>query len=107
MKAIKVLFLVFLSLLCLCAVSIHPVKSQTMGIIQIESGGSVITSTNVTVPIQRVGDTYTFDDDISGYTLVVQRDNIVVDGAGYALSGQGGVGIDLSSRSNVIVKNMK
>ena len=104
MKATKIVFLVFLSLLSLCLVSIQPVTSQAMAVIYITSDGSVNPDD---VPIQRVGDVYTFTDNIVGYTLVVQRDNIEIDGGGYTLSGQGGVGIDLSSRSNVIVKNMQ
>ncbi|UCE15779.1 MAG: right-handed parallel beta-helix repeat-containing protein [Candidatus Bathyarchaeota archaeon] len=55
--------------------------------------------------IQRNGDVYTFTDNIHG-SLVVERNNIVVDGAGYTLQGTGsGTGIDLSGRSNVTIKN--
>jgi len=38
---------------------------------------------------------------------VVLRDNIVVDGANYTLQGGGERGIDLSSRSNVTIRNMR
>jgi parallel beta-helix repeat protein len=49
---------------------------------------------------------YTFTDNISA-SLVVQRDNIEINGAGYALQGAGtGTGIDLTGRSNVIVDNV-
>jgi parallel beta-helix repeat protein len=49
--------------------------------------------------------TYTFTD--NNYVgIVVERDNIVVDGAGYTLQGMGlGTGIDLTGRSNVTIKN--
>ena len=49
--------------------------------------------------------TYTFVDSIND-SIVVEKDNIVVDGAGYTLQGSGsGTGISLSDRSNVTVKN--
>ena len=107
MNESKVMLLVFLTVISLCAFNAQPVKSQDVGIIYIQSDGSVVTSTNLTVPIQRVGDIYTFTDNIESYYLVVQRDNIVVDGAGYSLSGEGEAGIYLESRSNVTIKDMQ
>jgi hypothetical protein len=41
------------------------------------------------LPIQRVGETYTFTGNIANYTIEVQRDNIVIDGTGYTLQGNG------------------
>jgi len=55
--------------------------------------------------IERDGDLYTFTDNIND-SIVVERDNIVVDGAGYKVQGSGsGKGIYLSYRSNVTIKN--
>ena len=72
--------------------------------ITIKSDGDVEPST---VPIQRVGNIYTFKDNIAGYTIVVQCKNIVVDGAGYALQGNGNsTGIFLQDAQNVVVKNI-
>ena len=107
MNTSKVMFLVVLTTISLCAVNTQPVNSQTVGIIYILSDGSIATSTNVTVPIQRDGNIYTFTDNIDSYYFVVQCDNIVVDGAGYSLAGQGEIGVDLSSRSNVTIKNLQ
>ncbi len=60
-----------------------------------------------TAPIQRVENFYTFTEDIHD-EIVVERDNIVVDGAGYTLQGTGsGTGIDLSERTNVTIRNME
>jgi parallel beta-helix repeat protein len=106
-NAIKVIFLVVLTTISLCAVNAQPVSSQNAGIIYILSDGSITTSSNVTVPIQQVGNVYTFTDNIASYYLVVQRNNIVIDGAGYYLSGQGEIGIDVSSRDNVTIKNLQ
>ena len=44
-----------------------------------------------TSSIQRNGNTYTFTDNIKGY-IVVQKDDVVIDGAGYTLSGEGSLG---------------
>ncbi|MGD9130134.1 MAG: NosD domain-containing protein [Candidatus Bathyarchaeota archaeon] len=106
MNASKVVFLVALIVVSLCAVNIQPVNSQSVGVIYITSDG-IVTSSNATVPIQQDGDIYTFTDNINGYFLVIQRNNITVDGAGYYLSGQGERGVDLSSRSDVTIKNLQ
>ena len=59
-----------------------------------------------TSKIQREGNVYTFTGDISD-PLVVERDNIVVDGAGHVLEGTGtGKGISLTGRSNITIKNI-
>jgi len=74
------------------------------GTIYIKANGDV----EGTDKIQRDGDTYTLTDNIYD-SIVVERDNIVVDGVGYAIQGTGTVGtaIDLSYRSNVTVRNVK
>ena len=51
--------------------------------------------------------TYTLTDNIYD-SIVVERDNIIVDGAGYTAQGNGsGIGIDLTKRSNVTIGNME
>jgi parallel beta-helix repeat protein len=71
-----------------------------------------------TAPISSVDNvTYTLTDNIlengidSTSAIVIQRDNIIIDGAGYTLNGTqpagGAIGIDLNGRSNVTIKNMK
>jgi parallel beta-helix repeat protein len=107
MKASKVMFLVFLITVSLCVVNTQPVKSQNIGTIYIQSDGSIATSTAAEVPIQRDGNVYTLTDNINNYFIVVQRNNIVLDGAGHALGAQGDIGIDLSYRNNVTVRNIQ
>ncbi|MEM3458409.1 MAG: NosD domain-containing protein [Candidatus Bathyarchaeia archaeon] len=56
-------------------------------------------------------ETYTLKDDIIGNAngIVIERNNIVVDGAGYALEGTGASdsrGVDLTGRNNVTLKNL-
>ena len=66
----------------------------------------------LTMPISTVDNvTYTFIDNIYDWTVVVERDNIIIDGNGYALQGTKDRsihwidGIDLSGRTNVTVRN--
>jgi len=51
--------------------------------------------------------TYTFTQNSSGFCIVIERDNIVVDGAGYFLQGTGGgAGMNATGRTNVTIQNM-
>ena len=83
------------------SLSIQLVKAS--GTIYIRADGSIQGTTYIST-IDNV--TYTFTNDIND-SIVVERDNIVVDGAGYALQGTGsGTGISLEGRSSVTIKNM-
>ena len=71
----------------------------------IRSDGSIDPST---APIQRDGNVYTFMDDIVGYTIASERDNIVIDGGGYSLIGNGNsTGIFILNRNGITVRNME
>lgn len=71
--------------------------------IYIRADGSV----EGTDEIERVGDVYTFTGNIEG-SIFVERDNVVIDGAGYKLQSSGdSVGIDLRQRKNVTVRNLR
>jgi parallel beta-helix repeat protein len=108
----RILWLVFVLVLLSSAVVVGVVRPVTApGTIYIRPDGSVDPET---APIQRVGDTYTFAGDIySPFVLdksaiVVERDNVVLDGAGYSLQGVGnGMGINVTSRGNVTVENLE
>jgi len=97
------IMLVLLSLgMLACASTIQPVRA--FGTIYIKADGSIDPST---APILRTGDLYTFTSDIYD-SIVVEKDNIVIDGEGYTVEGPTtGTGIDLSGRSNVTTKNME
>jgi parallel beta-helix repeat protein len=59
-----------------------------------------------TSEIQCIGDTYRFSNDLYNRTLAIQKSNVVIDAAGYALVGNGvGKGIVISDVSNVTIKN--
>ena len=65
-----------------------------------------------TALIQQNGDLYTLTDNITNATdgIIIQRNNMTLDGAGYALEGGGTTGpqgITLSSTTNVTVRNLR
>lgn len=100
-----VLSLLIISTLTL-AVNIQPARAD-LGNIYIRADG------NVDPPIAPVSSidnvTYIFTEDIAlNGSIIVQRDNIVIDGAGYTLQGtESKEGIYLSGRSNVTIRNME
>jgi len=81
------------------------VASTSIGIIYFRSDGTV---DPVDAPVSNVDDvTFILTSNIQ-QSIVVERDNIVIDGGGYILNGSGdGAGIDLSGRSNVTVRNVE
>lgn len=75
------------------------------GVIYIRADGAIEPPTNITT-LDYV--TYTFTDNIFNCSIVVERNNIIIDGANKTLQGTGiGTGIDLTGRSNVTVKNLE
>jgi parallel beta-helix repeat protein len=108
----KAVWLVFALALLLSTVVVGIVRPSTApGTIYIRQDGSIDPAT---APIQRVGDTYNFTEDIySPFVLdesaiVVERDNIVLNGSGYSLHGVGnGLGINVTRSSNVTIENFE
>ena len=82
----KVVVLAVVSVLMLLSVVSNVGLASSAAVlssIRIQSDGSVYPAN---VPIQRNGDVYTFTGDVYA-TIVVDRDNVVIDGAGYVLQG--------------------
>jgi parallel beta-helix repeat protein len=83
---------------------IQPVEAP-YPIIYIRADGSIDPSTANITSLDNV--TYTFTADINAH-IVVEKNNTVVDGAGYTLQGVGGgTGIDLTYTNNVTLQNVK
>jgi len=99
--AVFVLFLLLTSMFLLTFITQH-VKAEPITI-YIRADGSIDPPT---APVRRDGNTYTFTSDIYGF-IVVEKDNIVIDGAGYTLQGGIGTGIDLTGRTNVVIRNIQ
>ena len=102
MQKASLLTLILLSLSLLThTFNLQPVQAST--IIYIRANGNVDPPT---APIQRNVNVYTFTNNIQG-SIIVERDNIIVDGASYTLQGTGSeTGIDLSGRKNVTIQNL-
>ena len=87
------------------ALNIQPAKA--IGTIYIRADGSIEPPTT---PVSTLDNTtYSFTGNVTGM-IVVERDNIVVDGAGHSLQGEtntsaSGVGMTLLGRTNVTVQN--
>ena len=77
---------------------------EASGTIYIRADGSIWGTTDI-MTVDNV--TYTFTANIND-SIVVERNNITIDGAGYTVQGTGsGTGIDLSYRNNVTLKNVE
>jgi len=99
------LTLLFIGTLTLAVIT-QPVKAWT-GTVYIRADGSIDPPDAPIITYDNV--TYTLTDNITSSAdgIVIERDNIVIDGAGYTLQGTGsGTGIHLDGRSNVTIKNM-
>jgi len=76
--------------------------------IYIRTDGSIDPST---APISTIDSiTYTLFDNIFDWTIVVERDNIIIDGNGYTLQGRNipwSKGLDLSERKNITIRNIE
>ncbi len=80
-------------------------KAEASGTIYIRADGSIDAPTPLIVTVDNV--TYTLTGNING-SIVVERDNVVVDGAGYTVQGTGNAtGIDLTGRKNTTIRNME
>ncbi len=100
--SVVMLVLVLFGMLTL-AFNIKPAKAEYTGTVYIRADGSIDPST---APMRRDCDVYTFTDNIN-YSLVIERDNVVIDGAGHTLQvARGGTGIDLYGRRNVTITNI-
>ncbi|MCJ7774732.1 MAG: right-handed parallel beta-helix repeat-containing protein [Desulfobacterales bacterium] len=108
MNSSKVLFIIFLIIISLLAINVKSGKSQVTGVITILSNGDISPSSMDGDYIQKEGDIYTFLYDLPGASLIVQRSGITIDGAGFALSGEGEAvsAIDVSYRSDVIIRDV-
>jgi parallel beta-helix repeat protein len=94
-----------LTLLMICTLvltfNINPAKAS--GTIYIRTDGSIDPPT---APISTIDNIRYYLTDNINDSIVVERDNVVVEGADYVIEGNGtGNGIMLSSRSNVTIKN--
>lgn len=102
-------FALILILFFTLAISVPSIKAQLVSSIVINLDGSITGTSS----IQQVGSTYTITSNISG-NLHLEKSNIVINGSGYWVNGNGGVGITLNDQnsyptisvSNVTIENL-
>jgi parallel beta-helix repeat protein len=93
-----------LAVLLTTSTILYTEKVSADGTIYIRPDGSVDPPTS---PINRAGNIYTITASIYE-TIVIQKDNIIVDGNDHILQGTGsGTGFELSNRNNVTIKNTR
>ena len=100
-----VLALALTLLIGMLNVAFNVQKAKASGTIYIRADGSVDPPT---APILREGDFYTLTGNVTSDAagIVIQRGNMILDGAGYTLQGTGGgTGIFLSEEGHVTIKN--
>jgi parallel beta-helix repeat protein len=96
--------LILLLILCFALISISEIGTvKAESTVYIRADGTV----EGTNKIQHVGNVYTLTGDISG-SIILEKDNIELNGAGYALQGNGGgTGIYFERGVNVTIRNME
>jgi parallel beta-helix repeat protein len=91
---------------CLSVVSANGIPAPPINRVYISNDGTIDPST---ASILRDGNIYTLTGNMPNTSLVVKRDNIVIDGAGYGIHGYSTSyydGIIISYRTNITIKNM-
>ena len=104
----KIVLLAFVLLLLSAAVVLIFVglEKKEPKIIYVRADGSIHPDTAAISTVDNIK--YTLKDNISNQSIILERDNIVVDGAYYAVQGDGsGTGMNLTGRNNVTITNMK
>jgi parallel beta-helix repeat protein len=105
--AIGILLTLLVTSIAVLAFNVQPAKSWT-GTVHIRADGSIDPPDATIFTLDNVTYTLTGNITSSGDGIVVERDNIVIDGASYSVQGtEGGKGIDLSYITNVTVKNAR
>ena len=98
-KSTYIVILLVFSVVLVPLSQIEEVEAQSITI-YIRSDGTV----EGTDKIHREGNVYTFTDNVVNQSILVERDNVVVDGASYTLEGGH---IWLENRRNVTIKNIE
>ncbi|MEM4713540.1 MAG: NosD domain-containing protein [Candidatus Bathyarchaeia archaeon] len=101
------LVLILISTLTL-TFKIQPAKGEWTGTVYIRADGSIDPQD---APLQKIGNIYTLVGNItsSADAIVIEKDNITLDGAGFALCGNRAYessGVNLARRTNVTIKNI-
>jgi len=106
MKIHSTASLLLLAVLCTSIIAFSSVINLASGQLQtanyIQPDGSVTGTSS----IQQVGNLYTFTGNVVG-GLTVEKDNIVINGAGFTLQNQLARGVVMAQRTNVTLENLR
>jgi parallel beta-helix repeat protein len=112
--ACSTLLVLFLLLLSgqVCANFVPPPEGTPYGTICIKADGSISVDrlSPSSVPLSRSGDHYTLSGNITDYGFRIERDNVILNGAGFSIVAANWyapfVGVNLTSRNGVTVRNL-
>ncbi len=82
------------------------IPTEPISYIYIRSDGNVEPATPL---ITASNDVYTLRGDFTNTSIVIERDGITLDGAGYSINGHStsyGQGVDITNRTNITIKNL-
>ena len=102
-----ILLILLFTVMFLSAINVKPAKSTWTGTVYIRADGSIDPPDAPITTYDNI--TYALTDNItsSGHGIVVERDNIIIDGKGYTLQGsESGNGFFLSGVNYVTIKNV-
>ena len=100
------IIIVAMLLSSLLALSFDVQQVRAIETIYIRADGSIYPPTASIVTADNA--TYWFTNNMTDHLIIVEKDNITIDGAGYTLQGPGGGhGIDLTGRNNLTIRNME
>jgi parallel beta-helix repeat protein len=108
-KFLAITFILLIGITCLLAepfVAANFIPTEPINALYIRSDGSIDPATPLLAANGRI---YTFKGDFTNTTIIVERDGITIDGAGYSISGHSlgyGQAIDISNRTNITIKNL-
>jgi parallel beta-helix repeat protein len=103
---IALIFTLALTGMLTTQLNVQPAKAQEEATITINADGTI---TPATAPISIIDKTtYSMTDNITNATILIQKNNTVLDGAGHTLKGNGtGIGITLYRTTHVTIQNMR
>jgi parallel beta-helix repeat protein len=103
----EIMFVLLLTSMVIIESKIQPIKAWA-GTVYIRADGSVDPSDAPIITYDNITYTLTDNTTSSGDGIVVERSNMIIEGAGYTLQGAGsGRGIGVLERSNITIRNMQ
>jgi len=98
--------LLLVSMVFLVGLTLNIQPARASGLIYIRADGSIYPPATPISTFDNIA--YVFTGNIIDFSIVVERDNIVVDGSGFTLQGSRDyTGVSLTNRTNVTIRNLE